>query len=68
MWIQVTAMCPVCQFVLGRISPAQIESLHCVECQATVWFYPDKRKPKMILDKEQERKSCGCASCKALGR
>lgn len=60
--------CPVCKTRLGkRIKSAEFELFDCEDCQAYVHTYKDGRI-KMVLKKDEEKKRCGCGSCRELGR
>jgi len=57
------AHCPVCKTAFGRRDLAVVYKAHCYECRATFIWFPWKVEPKATLDKDEERKRCGCDSC-----
>jgi len=62
-----TAQCPVCRFVFGRRDTSAIYKAHCSECRVTFWWKPWAEKPTALLDRDAERRKCGCLSCEAKG-
>lgn len=59
------ASCPVCKTTFGRRNLSIVYKAHCYECRASYTWYPLKDKPKAVLDKDEERRRCGCLSCEA---
>jgi len=59
------ASCPVCKVAFGKRDLGEIYTAHCYECRATFTWFPWKLEPRAVLDKDEERKRCGCSSCEA---
>lgn len=57
--------CPVCATIFGRLTPDEVCSFVCRECE---WIYSWDRKGKLMppvkLDNKKS-KSCECQGCKA---
>ncbi len=60
--------CPVCKAYLGVRDPQILFSGHCSECKAIYYWKPWETDPIASLDKDLERKRCGCVNCKGKGR
>lgn len=60
--------CPVCKSSLGMRDPSKYFLAKCDDCNFYYSWGVDDKLPKAINAKDKERKECGCAGCKALGR
>lgn len=58
-----TASCPVCRAIFGHRDKTLVFKGHCRECKTTFWWKPWAVKPSAVLDRDEKKGRCGCASC-----
>jgi len=63
-----TEFCPVCKANLGVRDVNVFFMAKCTDCQFYYSWNPEELLPKAMNAREKDRKTCGCESCKTLGR